>query len=85
MLVVATTLLLLYLGAEVLGWRRHTSFLSLTPSDPSSGTGHNVLLGASYIVLHLLATIAVPIFVIASGIALLLTRLTTPRPGRGDR
>lgn len=77
MLTVAGVLLVLYLGVELLGWRQHTTFLSLTPSDTVSHSGDNAFAGTVYIALYIGTTVAAPILVIATGIELLLSRLVS--------
>jgi hypothetical protein len=57
---------LAHLFTRLAGWREHTTFLSLTPTDTNDSTARAVALGTAYIVTYLATVIATPMLAIAA-------------------
>jgi len=77
LLVIAGLLVLAHLFTRLGGWREHTTFLSLTPTDANDSTARVVTLGTAYIVTYLATAIVAPMLAIAALLLELLRKVST--------
>lgn len=77
LLVIAGLLVLAHLFTRLAGWREHTTFLSLTPTDANDSTARVAALGAAYLVTYLATAIAAPILAIAALLLKILGKVST--------
>jgi len=76
---IAAALVAVYLVCDGLGWREYTSVLSGT-AEPGNSSDLCWLLGVIYVVAYLGVTVVAPILVLATGIFLVLLRVSRQGP-----